>query len=136
MSALVAPLVLMYGRILKTWKHLPVVAVVALTPFLLDLSADGSNDNSAIFLLLAALALFVRGTVKKLDKATVLSAIVLGLAASFKHYMAFFLIFFLPYIIGKRMWRYLGIFFGDSGRRKFAICDGVSCRIFPQSFLY
>ena len=109
-SALVAPLVLMYGRILKTWKHLPVVAVVALTPFLLDLSADGSNDNSAIFLLLAALALFVRGTVKKLDKATVLSAIVLGLAASFKHYMAFFLIFFLPYIIGKRMWRYLGIF--------------------------
>jgi len=58
-SALVAPLVLMYGRILKTWKHLPVVAVVALTPFLLDLSADGSNDNSAIFLLLAALALFL-----------------------------------------------------------------------------
>ena len=130
-SALVAPLVLMYGRILKTWKHLPVVAVVALTPFLLDLSADGSNDNSAIFLLLAALALFVRGTVKKLDKATVLSAIVLGLAASFKHYMAFFLIFFLPYIMAV-----FGYFFGDSGRRKFAICDGVSCRIFPQSFLY
>ncbi len=112
-SWFVAPLVLIYGRILKTWKHMPIVAVVALTPFLLDLSADGSNDNSAVFLLLVALIFLVaekakRG--KKDKKLEVASAIVLGLATSFKHYMAFFLIFFLPYLITKRMWGYLKIF--------------------------
>ncbi len=114
-SALVAPLVLVYGRIVKTWKHLPIVAVVALTPFLLDLSADGSNDNSAVFLLLTALVLFLWARVKKVKKAVILSAILMGLAASFKHYMGFFLIFFIAHLIAKRMWRYLGILLATVG---------------------
>lgn len=118
-SMAVVPLVFVYGRILRTWKHLPVVAVVALTPFLLDLSADGSNDNSAIFLLLVALLLFVcrfpelkqpQFRESRIAPTMVVSAVVLGLVASFKHYVVFFLIFFVPYLIGKRMWRYVGIF--------------------------
>lgn len=117
-SATVPLLVLWYGRLAKTWKHLPVVAVVALTPFLLDLSADGSNDNSAIFLLLSSLVLLVLARVKKGKKRKmieVVSAIILGLAASFKHYLAFFLIFFVVYLVEKRMWRYLGIFLATVG---------------------
>ncbi|MBI5619924.1 glycosyltransferase family 39 protein [Candidatus Gottesmanbacteria bacterium] len=98
-STLVAPLVFVYGRIHRTWKHLPVVAVVAITPFLLDLSADGSNDNSAIFLLLAAVTTLTWAMARKNTRGAVVSAVVLGLAASFKHYLAFFLLFFLPYVL-------------------------------------
>lgn len=117
-STLVAPLVFVYGRIFRTWKHLPVVAVVAITPFLLDLSADGSNDNSAIFLLLGALVLLILKKVKKGKKGKMIemaSGMILGLAASFKHYLAFFMIFFVVYLVVKRMWRYLGIVLATIG---------------------
>lgn len=128
-SATVPLLVLWYGRLAKTWKHLPVVAVVALTPFLLDLSADGSNDNSAIFLLLSALVAFMFARrfpelkrpprlpdgqefrESRICPAMAVSAVLLGLAASFKHYLAFFVLFFLVYAAAKKMWRYLGVFF-------------------------
>ncbi|MBI5448816.1 DUF2029 domain-containing protein, partial [Candidatus Gottesmanbacteria bacterium] len=99
-SSAVPALVLWYGRIEKTWKHLVVVAVVALTPFLLDLSADGSNDNSAIFLLFSALIAFAWSKRRKSNKGEFMSAVLLGLASSFKHYLAFFVLFFLVYAIG------------------------------------
>ncbi len=97
-SMAVAPLVFVYGRILRTWKHLPVVAVVAFTPFLLDLSADGSNDNSAIFLLLVALVLLVQSVRTRGARWAIGSAVFMGLAFSFKHYLAFFALFFIPFL--------------------------------------
>ena len=98
-SSLVPALVFLYGYLRKNWQILPAVAVVALTPFLLDLSSDGSNDNSTIFLLLLALVLFVKARVAKSRRIAFLSAIVLGLAASFKQHVFFFLLFFVPYLL-------------------------------------
>lgn len=86
------------GRVVRTWRHLPVVAVVALTPFLLDLSADGSNDNSAIFLLLAAILLLVVGRSEKRKKFVLASAVFFGLSAAFKHYVWFFMLFLVPFL--------------------------------------
>lgn len=97
-SMFVAPLVFLYGRILRTWKHLPVVAVVSLTPFLQDLSADGSNDNSAIFLLCVALVLLVQSVRTRGARWAIGSAVFMGLAFSFKHYLAFFALFFIPFL--------------------------------------
>lgn len=97
-SGLVPFLLLIYGRVLKTEKILPLFAAVSLTPFLLDLSADGSNDNSAIFILLLSVILFVYSIKRNHRNAAILSAIILGFAASFKHYVVFYLLFFLPYL--------------------------------------
>lgn len=97
-SCMVAPLVYFIGRGVKTARHVPLVAVVALTPFLLDLSADGSNDNSAVVLLLISIACLVWSKQKKNAMLAMCSAIALGLAATFKHYVAFYLLFFIPYL--------------------------------------
>ncbi len=98
-SGLVPVLVFMYGYIKKQWAMLPVVAVVSLTPFLLDLSSDGSNDNSAIFLLLSALVFLVLSVKRKSSRWAIVSAVGMGLAFSFKHYLAFFAIFFVPFLL-------------------------------------
>lgn len=97
-SSLVPVLILIYGRVLKTMRILPLFTVVALTPFLIDLSADGSNDNTAIFILLLSIILFIYSTKNKSRFFAVLSAIILGFAASFKHHVFFYLVFFLLYI--------------------------------------
>lgn len=97
-SGAVPILVFVYGMIKKNWKILPVTAVVALTPFLLDLSADGSNDNSAIFLLLISIILFKYALTENNKSLWNLSAAFLGLAAAFKHHVFFYLLFFIPYI--------------------------------------
>lgn len=97
-SSLVLVMILIYGKVLKTIKILPFFAVVSLTPFLIDLSADGSNDNSAIFILLSSMILFVYSIKTKSRFLTVVSAIILGFAAVFKHYVFFYLLFFLPYL--------------------------------------
>ena len=97
-SSLVPILILIYGRVLKTMRILPLLAVVSLTPFLIDLSADGSNDNSTIFILLSSIILFIYSIKNKSRFFATLSAIILGLAASFKHHVFFYLLFFLPYI--------------------------------------
>lgn len=88
----------LYGKLKATWQHLPMVAVLALTPFLLDLSSDGSNDNSAIFLLLIALVLFLYAQIRKNKMSAISSAVVLAGFTIFKHYSVFFLIFFVPYL--------------------------------------
>ncbi len=109
-SGLVPVLVFLYGYIRRKWTMMPVLAAVSLTPFLLDLSSDGSNDNSAIFLLLLSLILFIweRGKKEKRDKnVKVGSAILMALAFYFKHYLAFFAIFFIPFLIMKKQYRYL-----------------------------
>lgn len=87
-----------YGRLTKSWYFLPLLAVVATTPFLLDLSADGSNDNSGIFLLLVALIFFRSAVKKKNIRQFYMSAVLLAVAAAFKHYVFFLLAFFLPYV--------------------------------------
>ncbi len=97
-SSFVPVLILIYGRILKTMKILPLFAVVSLTPFLIDLSADGSNDNSTIFILLLSIILFIYSVNNKSRFYAILSAIILGFAASFKHHVFFYLLFFIPYI--------------------------------------
>lgn len=80
------------------WKILPLLSVIALTPFLLDLSADGSNDNSAIFLLLSSVT-FLAFSLKSKDKRfAIISAVFLGFAISFKHYAFFYLLFFAPFV--------------------------------------
>ncbi|MCL5970920.1 MAG: hypothetical protein M1450_05490 [Patescibacteria group bacterium] len=79
------------------WKVLPVLSVISLTPFLLDLAADGSNDNSAIFLLLTSIAFLAFSRVRKSAKLAMLSAIFLGFAITFKHYSFFYLLFFVPF---------------------------------------
>lgn len=88
----------LYGRLTKSWHFLPLLAVVAVTPFLLDLSADGSNDNSGIFLLLLSLIFFRTFQISKNMKILYLSAMMLAVAAAFKHYVFFLLAFFLPYV--------------------------------------
>ncbi len=97
-SSLVPVMIFIYGKALKTIKILPFLAVVSLTPFLIDLSADGSNDNSALFILLSSIILFVCSVKNKSRFFAILSAVSLGFAASFKHYVFFYLLFFLPYI--------------------------------------
>lgn len=97
-SSLVPVMIFIYGKVLKTIKILPFLAVVSLTPFLIDLSADGSNDNSAIFILLSSITLFVYSMKNKHRWSAILSAIVLGFVAAFKHYVFFYLLFFLPYL--------------------------------------
>lgn len=82
----------------QRWKILPLLSVISLTPFLLDLSADGSNDNSAIFLLLSSIFFLAFSLKNKNKKLTVISAIFLGLAISFKHYAFFYLLFFSPFV--------------------------------------
>lgn len=101
-SALVPALMFLIVRARRTWQHLPIVAVVALTPFLLDLSADGSNDNSAIFLLLLSVLFWVYAHQKKVAWTLPLSAILLGFATSFKHYVWFYVIFFIPFLFKKQ----------------------------------
>lgn len=87
------------GFITNKWKMLPFLAVISLTPFLIDLSSDGSNDNSAIFILLVSIFFLIYSMKKNSRKAAVISAIVLGLSMSFKQYVFFYLIFFLPFIL-------------------------------------
>lgn len=80
------------------WKILPFLSIIALTPFLLDLSADGSNDNSAVFLLLSSITFLAFSLRNKNKKFAVISAVFLGLAISFKHYAFFYLLFFVPFV--------------------------------------
>ena len=110
-----------YGRMTKSWFFLPLLAVVATTPFLLDLSADGSNDNSGTFLLLVALIFFRLAVKKKNIRQFYISAVLLAIAAAFKHYVFFLLTFFLPYIFVLRKSfprvavRFFLLFFGTIG---------------------
>lgn len=97
-SCCVPIVLILYGKILKTFKILPILSVVSLTPFLLDLSADGSNDNSTIFILLLSVISFVYSIKNKNRTFAIVSAITLGFAASFKHQVFFYLLFFLPYL--------------------------------------
>lgn len=105
-ATLVPVVFFIYGRMSKSWSFLPVLAAVATTPFLLDLSADGSNDNSGTFFLLTALVVFRTALQKKNIRGFCISAILLAIAAAFKHYVFFLLTFFLPYVyvLGKT-WR-------------------------------
>ena len=99
---------------------MPLLAIVATTPFLLDLSADGSNDNSGTFLLLVALIFFRLAVKKKNIRQFYISAVLLAVSAAFKHYVFFLLTFFLPYVfmLGKS-WhasrRFFLFFFGTIG---------------------
>lgn len=77
------------------WKILPFLSIISLTPFLLDLSADGSNDNSAIFLLLSSITFLAFSLRDKNKIFAIISAVFLGLAISFKHYAFFYLLFFV-----------------------------------------
>lgn len=97
-SSLVPVTILVYGKFLKTIKILPLVAVVSLTPFLIDLSADGSNDNSVIFILLLSVISLIYSIKSRSVFFAIVSAVSLGLAASLKHHTFFYLLFFLPYI--------------------------------------
>ncbi len=120
-AALVPVAYFLYGISTKSWKFLPVLAVVATTPFLLDLSADGSNDNSGTFLLLLSLITFRLAIQSKNLRRMSVSAILLGIATAFKHYVFFLLLFFLPYVmIMHKKWpqgvrRFLVLFFGTLG---------------------
>lgn len=119
-ATLVPVVFFIYGRTTKSWSFLPVLAVVATTPFLLDLSADGSNDNSGTFLLLASLIVSRLAIRKKNVRWLSFSAILLAIAAAFKHYVFFLLPFFLPYVfmLGQS-WRasrrFFVFFFGTIG---------------------
>lgn len=110
-----------YGRMTKSWFFLPLLAVVATTPFLLDLSADGSNDNSGTFLLLVALIFFRLAVKRKNIRQFYISAVLLAIAAAFKHYVFFLLTFFLPYVFVLRKSlprpaiRFFLLFFGTIG---------------------
>lgn len=118
-SCLVPIAFFLYSKLKATWQALPFLAIVSVTPFLLDLSADGSNDNSAIFLLLFALLLFSYGIKKKNKVSFVISAFVFACSASFKHYIFFFLPFFIPYLLQLRNLpittkKYVAIFLGSA----------------------
>lgn len=97
-SIFVPVCVFFYGMLTNKRKILPFLAVVSLTPFLIDLSADGSNDNSAIFILLASLVSFAYSYKNKSKRFAVISAILLGLAMSFKHYIFFYIPFFIQFL--------------------------------------
>lgn len=106
-SSLVPVVFFLIGFITNKWKMLPFLAVISLTPFLIDLSSDGSNDNSVIFILLVSIFFLIYSMKKNSRKAVIISAIVLGLSLSFKQYVFFYLIFFLPFIL--KMKKYLQI---------------------------
>lgn len=97
-SIFVPVCVFVYGMLTSKWKILPFLTVVSLTPFLIDLSADGSNDNSAILILLVSLVLFAYSYKNKSKRFAVISAIFLGLAMSFKHYVFFYIPFFMHFL--------------------------------------
>ncbi len=97
-SLFVPLLILLIGVITNIWVMLPILSVVSLTPFLLDLCCDGSNDNSAIFLLLLSVLLLLFALKKKSSRWGMASAVVLAFASVFKHYVGFYLIFFIPYL--------------------------------------
>lgn len=98
-SSLVPIEIFLYGKITKNWKILPLLSVIALTPFLLDLSADGSNDNSAIFILLLSIVSFIYSRKNKSKIFALISAVILGLALSFKQYVLFYAVFLIPFFI-------------------------------------
>ncbi len=135
-ASLVPFLFYLYGRTSGSWSFLPVLAVVATTPFLLDLSADGSNDNSGIFLLLLSLVVFKKALIHKKFRWFAASAVLMGIAAAFKHYVFFLLAFFLPYIYSFRaVWskgsvKYYALFFGTIAIISFPFILG-----YPQGFL-
>lgn len=93
-SATVPIFFYLYSRLTNVWVNLPVLAVIALTPFLLDLSSDGSNDNSAIVLLLLSIIFLISAIQKKSSRRWYISAVLLALASSFKHYVWFYLPYF------------------------------------------
>lgn len=101
-STLVPLEIFIYMKITKSWKVLPILSIVSLTPFLLDLSADGSNDNSAIFILLLSVIFLIYSKVKKRVFFAIISAIILGIALSFKQYAFFYLLFLIPFLILKK----------------------------------
>lgn len=98
-SCLVPVIFSFIGLLTNKWRMLPLLAIISLTPFLLDLSADGSNDNSAIFILLVSVFFLVYSLNKKSKRSAIISAISLGLSISFKQYSFFYLIFFIPFIL-------------------------------------
>lgn len=98
-SCFVPILLAFYGRIIKNLQIIPVLAVISLAPFLIDLSADGSNDNSAIFILLLSVLSYIYALKNRSRNVSILSAVILGLAASFKHYVFFYVLFFFIYLI-------------------------------------
>lgn len=95
-------LLFLFIRRQKFWAGLPVLAVVSLTPFLLDLAADGSNDNSAIFLLLTSIFFLRLAFESKNRQYPIISAIFLGLALSFKHYSFIYFGFLLIFLLNSR----------------------------------
>lgn len=97
-SMFVPVCIFIYGLLVNRWKILPILAVISLTPFLIDLSADGSNDNSAIFLLLTSVIFFVHSYKNTNKRSAIISAILLGVAMSFKHYIFFFILFFVQFL--------------------------------------
>lgn len=111
-SSLVPFFVFLYGTLTSVWIILPILSVISLTPFLLDLSSDGSNDNSAIFLLLLSVVLYLYAQRKKSIRWAGVSAVCLSLAATFKHYIWFYLLYFLPYIfLCAKKYAYLSSYF-------------------------
>lgn len=94
---------LAFIKLTNTIKFTPIFAILSLTPFLLDLSADGSTDNSAVFLLIFSVLLFILAVKKKNRNAATASAIIFGLANAFKHYVWFFTFFFIPYLMYARI---------------------------------
>lgn len=98
MAAAVPVVFFLIGRLTGRWYFLPVLAAISLTPFLLDLSSDGSNDNSAILLLLTSIYLLNLSQQVKNQKWAIASAVILGLVISFKHYLMFYAVFFLPFL--------------------------------------
>ncbi|QQG40360.1 MAG: hypothetical protein HYV37_02200 [Candidatus Levyibacteriota bacterium] len=98
-SCFVPVILAFYGKIINRVQILPILAVISLAPFLIDLSADGSNDNSAIFILLLSILSFVYAKKIKSRNVAILSAVILGFAASFKHYVFFYVLFFFMYLI-------------------------------------
>lgn len=127
-SSAVPILFYFYSRLTNIWVNLPVLAVIALTPFLLDLSSDGSNDNSAIALLLLSIIFLVSAVRLKSQRRWVLSAIFLGLAGSFKHYVWFYLPYFGIYL--RQMKPLLGL-----SRRKYISAFLITIGIVTLPFI-
>lgn len=106
-SCLVPIQILLYGFLLKKREILPFLSLVSLTPFLMDLSADGSNDNSVVFILLASVLLLVWSRQKKSQKLAILSSIILGWGLAFKQYFYFYFFFLALFLWSKK--KYLAI---------------------------
>lgn len=101
-SSVVPIFLTVIGFLTDIRRILPVLAVVSLTPFIMDLSSDGSNDSSAVLLLLASVTFLLVGRRKQSDVWGIASAIVLALATSFKHYLAFYLLYFVPFVLRQK----------------------------------